>query len=74
MKVTKRNAPDLWACYLRLTAAGKTRKEARVALARKLVRLAWVMLTRRKPYALRFPSPPSALSAGPSGSNDVAGL
>lgn len=50
MRITKTNAPRLYGYYERLAAA-KTKKQARVALARKLLTVMWTMVCTKTPYA-----------------------
>jgi transposase len=54
--------PELNAFYARLRAAGKPLKVARCAAARKLLHLAWALVTKRQPYVSnhRIPDPVSA--------------
>lgn len=46
-----RHNPELNAFYSRLRAAGKPHKVARCAAARKLLHLAWALVTKRQRYA-----------------------
>jgi transposase len=54
--------PELNAFYARLRAAGKPLKVARCAAARKLLHLAWALVTKRQRYVSnhRIPDPVSA--------------
>lgn len=53
--------PILSTMYARLRAAGKPMKVARCAVARKLVRIAWAVVTKEQQFD------PSAHTAGPAG-------
>lgn len=49
MRITKKNAPHLYSFYEQL-AAKKTAKQARVALARKLLTVMWAMVRTQTPF------------------------
>jgi transposase len=57
-----RHNPELQAFYMRLRAAGKPSKVARCAAARKLLHLAWALVTKRQRYDSNHRNPAQALA------------
>lgn len=55
--------PSIRAFYERLRAAGKPMKVARCAAARKLLTLAWALVTKNEPYRAPQPAEPEQLAA-----------
>ncbi len=49
--------------YERLRAAGKPAKVARCAAARKLLQIAWAVVTKRRPFAPAYQVEKQAVSA-----------
>jgi transposase len=55
--------PTIKAFYARLRSAGKPMKVARCAAARKLLTVAWALVTKNEPYRAPIPSQPEQLAA-----------
>jgi hypothetical protein len=55
--------PQIRAFYTRLRAAGKPAKVARCAAARKLLHLAWAVVTKGRAYDPTYPQSPAPPAA-----------
>lgn len=59
LKITEKNAPVFAALYARLVGAGKKKNVARIAVARRMLELCWIILKKREPFAPAYPSFPA---------------
>lgn len=62
IKITPKNAPQLWQMYLRLINKGKPKILARVAIARKLAVISWHMMRKKQPFYPYYASSSESLT------------